>query len=230
MRVRELNLENIIVLLITLTPLQLLHAQNNCGDDCKVNNNFAVVLNAPVNSTAQVVGTGWGTVVGAGYNFNRRQAVIGEFLWNRVYALDGALQPLRTALQSSDLSGNSDLFTVTGNYRFELRGRSLGTYIIGGGGWYFRTTNLSKEVTVGAGTSCTTAWLWWGFTCASGAVTAGQTRGSSNSSALGANAGVGLTTRAGEAPYRVYTEARYHYAPTQNINTQFITVTLGIRY
>ena len=226
----ELNLRNIIILMIALTPLQLLHAQDNCGDECRLNDNVAMILNVPVNSTAEVVGIGWGTVGGIGYNFNPRQAVIGEFMWNRVYASSGQLRPLQTALQSTALSGNTDIFTVTGNYRYELRGRLLGTYLIGGGGWYLRDTNLSKAITVGPGTICTTAWLWWGFTCTSGTVTASQTVASSSSNALGANAGMGLTVRVGEAPYRLYTEARYNYAPTKNINTQFITVAVGIRY
>jgi hypothetical protein len=226
----ELNLRTIMILMIALTSVQLLHAQDDCSDECKLNDNVAMVVNVPVNSTAQVVGTGWGTVVGIGYNFNQRQAVIGEFLWNRVYASSGRLQPLQAALQSTDLSGNADIFAITGNYRYELRGRLLGTYLIGGGGWYLRNTNLSKAVTVGPGTICATAWLWWGFTCTSGTVTASQTVASSNSSALGANAGMGLTVRVGEAPYRLYSEARYNYAPTKNINTQFITVAVGIRF
>ncbi len=142
----------------------------------------------------------------------------------------GSCDRCRPLCNPRDLSGNADIFTITGNYRYELRGRLLGTYLIGGGGWYLRNTNLSKAVTVGPGTICTTAWLWWGFTCTSGTVTASQTVASSNSSALGANAGMGLTVRVGEAPYRLYTEARYNYAPTKNISTQFITVAVGIRY
>jgi hypothetical protein len=33
-----------------------------------------------------------------------------------------------------------------------------------------------------------------------------------------------------EAPYRFYVEARYHYAPTKNMSTHFMAITLGIRY
>ena len=226
----ELNLGNIIVLAIVLTPLQLLQAQDDCGDECKINANLAGVINLPVSSTAEAVGTGWGTDVGVGYNFNQRHAVIGQFLWNRVYATDQALQPLKATLQSGNLSGNADLYAITGNYRFELRGRLLGAYLIGGGGWYYRDTNLSKAVTSSFGATCTTAWRWWGFTCASGTVTAGQTVSSSGSSAWGANGGMGLTVRVAQAPYRLYSEARYHYAPTRNVNTEFITVAFGIRY
>lgn len=228
MRACKLNLRNIIILMIALTPLPLLHAQD-CDEECKVNDNVAMVLNVPVNSTAEVVSIGWGAVAGIGYNFNQHHALIGEFLWNRVNASSGQLQPLQAALQSTPLSGNADIFAVTGNYRYELRGRLLGTYLIGGGGWYLRNTSLSKTITVGPGTICRPAWLWWGFTCTSGTVTASQSA-SSNANALGANVGMGVTVRVGEAPYRFYTEARYNYAPTRNISTQFVTVAVGIRY
>jgi hypothetical protein len=60
-------------------------------------------------------------------------------------------------------------------------------------------------------------------------VTANQTR-ATGTSAWGVNAGVGLTLRVGEGPYRLYTEARYHYAPTKDVATQFFAVTVGIRY
>jgi hypothetical protein len=225
-----LKLRNIIALVIAVGPMQSLQAQDGCDNDCRINSNLAMVVNVPVNSTAQVLGTGWGGVGGVGYNFNQRNAVIGEFLWNRGWATGGALQPLEVVSQSGSLRGNADIFALTGNYRYERRGRLFGTYLIGGGGWYFRNTWLSGPVTSGVGAICTPTWLWWGFTCASGTVTAGQTRAGFNSNALGANAGVGLTVGVGRAPYRLYTEARYHYAPTKNINTQFLTITLGIRY
>jgi hypothetical protein len=46
----------------------------------------------------------------------------------------------------------------------------------------------------------------------------------------GGNAGGGFTFRVGDAPYRIYTEARYHYAPTAHVNSQFVTVTTGVRF
>jgi Outer membrane protein beta-barrel domain len=227
---RVVKLKNVIALVIALTPMQALQAQDGCDNDCKINSNLAMVVNVPVNSTAQVFGSGWGGVGGAGYNFNQRNAVVGEFLWNREWTSSGALQPLEAVAQSGGLSGHADLFVLTGDYRYEMRSRLLGTYFMGGGGWYFRNTSLSSHVTSGAGAACSPAWLMWGFTCTSGTVTPGQTRAGFNSNAFGANAGVGFTVRVGEAPYRFYTEARYHYAPTKNINTQFIAVTIGIRY
>jgi hypothetical protein len=123
-----------------------------------------MIVNTPVNPSAQAVGTGWGMAGGVGYNFDRRNALIGEFMWNRVYPSSGALQPLQTALQSKNLSGITDLYALTVSYRFELRGRLLGSYLIGGGGWYFRNTWLSTEVIPGTGISCGPTWRWWGYT------------------------------------------------------------------
>ena len=224
MQVCKLKFRNILVLAIALACLRTLQAQ-------EINSNLAMVLNLPVASTAQVAGTGWGAVGGVGYNFNERNAVIGEFMWNRMYPSGSVLQPLQTAASSSgNLNGNSNLYALTGNYRYELRGRMLGTYLIGGGGWYFRKNWLSREVTASPGTVCTPAWLWWGFTCTSGTVTANQPLATSTTSAWGANVGVGFTVRVGEAPYRFYTEARYHYAPTKGITTEFMAITVGIRY
>jgi hypothetical protein len=226
-----LRVSYIILVVIALASLQLLHAQDDRGYESKINSNLAMVVSMPVSSTAKVASTGWGATGGVGYNFNSRNALIGEFLWNRIYPSGGTLQPLQAAVpQSGSLNGNSNLYALTGNYRFELRGRLLGTYLIGGGGWYFRKTWLSRDVNTGSGTICTPTWLWYGFTCASGIVTANQTLASSSTNAWGGNAGIGFTFRVGEAPYRLYTEARYQYAPTKGISTQLMAITVGIRY
>jgi len=208
MQIHTLTMRNIVFLLIGLVPVPILHAQDDCVDDCRLNTNLAMIINVPVSSSAQVIGTGWGIVGGAGYNFNRHSAVVGEAMWNRVYPSGGALQPLQTALQSKELQGNTDFYALTANYRYELRGRLVGTYLIGGGGWYFRNTWLSKEVASGTGNVCTPVWRWFGYSCTSGTVNANQPPVTSISNAPGANGGVGITTRTGVAPYRFYAEAR----------------------
>src|ERR1700741_5214432 len=107
MRLFTLNLRNISLLVIPLALAHVLHAQDGCGDECRANTNVAMVINAPVSSSAKVVGTGWGIVGGAGYNFNKRNAIVSEFMWNRVYPTFGALQSLQRALQSKDLKANT---------------------------------------------------------------------------------------------------------------------------
>ena len=231
MKTCGLRMSVLISLLIAFVPVQTLLAQDECKGMCKVNSNVAMMLNLPMNQTGKVMGTGWGAGGGVGYNISQRNSLIGEFLWSRMYPSGGVLQPLQTAVpESGTLNGNSNLYGFTGNYRYELRGRLLGTYVIGGGGWYFRKNWLSRDVNLGAGTACTPAWLWWGFTCTSGTVTASQTLATSSTNAWGMNAGIGFTVRVSEAPYRLYTEARYHYVPTKNVSTQFVALSFGIRF
>lgn len=206
------------------------YAQNEGDDDPRANVNLGMTIGAPLNPTARFLNLGWGITYGTGYNFTRRHAVVGEFMWNHLYPSDAALDPVRVALQNPGIHGSGNLFAFTGNYRFELRGKALGTYFIGGGGLYYRTAELSERVTSSTSTICRPIWLWWGFTCTAGTVTSNQTIGSSSSSALGLNGGIGFTARVGEAPYRVYVETRYHYAPNKGIKTQLLGISLGIRY
>lgn len=231
----KLEARNIFLLAIALAvasthPLWA-QLESACEDHCKINTNIAGIVNVPLNPSATVASAGWGGVAGVGYNFSKRHAIIGEFMFNRVYPDANSRQLLRTVLENNNLNVFTDFYLLTGNYRYEVRGNFLGTYIIGGGGLYVRNTHLSESATVvGFGTPCTNPWLWWGFSCAGGVVSAGQTFASATSSALGGNAGGGMTFRVGGPPYRIYVEARYHYAPTRNINTQFVTVVVGMRY
>jgi hypothetical protein len=203
-----------------------LHAQD--GHE-KINSNFGAIVNVPLDLSATYLHTGWGLVGGAGYNLSNHHAAVAEFMWNRLSATNGALEPIRSA-SYPDIRGFSNLYALTGNYRLESQGKKFGTYFIAGGGLYYRTTNLSKLAVSGSGTPCSPAWLWWGFKCASGTVIAGQSIGSIGSNAFGVNGGIGFTARVGEEPWRVYVESRYHYAPNKNISTQLITLILGIRY
>jgi hypothetical protein len=209
------------------SSVAVVHGQDSSD---KVNSNLGLAISSPLNPTAQYVHTGWGVVGGVGYNFTSHHSFVGEFMWTRLDATDGALQPLRLALQAPNLSGQSNLYAITGNYRYELRGNTLGTYFIGGGGLYYRTTHLSERVLSASSTNCITAWSWWGFNCSSGSVSVNQTIAGGSSTALGVNGGVGFTARVGEAPYRLYLESRYHYAPNKPVNTQLVIFTFGIRY
>jgi len=103
--------------------------------------------------------------------------------------------------------------------------------LIAGGGIYYRNASLSKTVTPPAGTTCASAWTWWGFTCSSGTVVVATTHTGFSDAVFGGNAGVGFTIKVGDAPrYRLYFEARYHYIPSSTFITRVIPVTTGIRF
>ena len=219
-----------VILLLTGIFLGCASAQDELGEDSKVNTNLAFTITAPLNPTADFVNVGGGFVVGAGYNFSKRNSFIGEFMWNRLGGSDAALAPIRDALQTNNIDGHADVFAVTGNYRYELRGKTTGVYFIAGGGWYRRTTHISTNVATGSSVTCTPTWEWWGFECKTGTVTADQTLASSTSDVLGANGGIGVTFKVAEPRYRVYLEARYHYIPTSRVKTELIPVAVGIRF
>lgn len=201
------------------------------GDDNPAGNvHLGMPLGAPLNPMARFSDFGLGISTGGGYNFTRKHGVIGEFMWMHLFVPGDALSTIRSTSQDPTISGRGELYSFTGNYRFELRGKSLGTYLIAGGGLYYRTAELSHKVVTGNGVKCEPVWNWWGFTCSSGFVTGDQTIAGSSSSALGVNGGIGFTARVSEAPYRVYVESRYHFAPTKSVNTQLVVLTVGIRY
>lgn len=199
-------------------------------DNPRANVHLGAPIVIPLNPTAQAVHLGFGVNIGGGYNFTRKHGLVGEFLWNDLFPTNEALAKIRTALNDHTVDMSVGLMNLTGNYRYELRGRNLGAYAIGGAGMYYRHTSLSKEVTTGSGIVCAPTWEWWGFECTRGYVTENQTVGSWAATAPGFNGGFGITMRVGEPPYRFYIESRYHYAPNHRINTQLINITFGIRY
>jgi opacity protein-like surface antigen len=215
---------------LALAPTTI-YAQSGPGnDDPSFTDNLGMTISLPVQPTSQFVSAGLGINLGAGYNFDRHNALVGEFMWNWLYPSDGALEALRAAAQTPNIDGHGNLYALTANYKYELRGKLLGAYLIGGGGWYHRTTSLTMQIPSGTPAVCNPIWFWWGYSCSSGILTKNITVASSSSSAFGVNAGIGFTIRVGEPPYRFYVESRYHYAPTKNISTQVVAFTFGFRY
>jgi hypothetical protein len=218
-------------MLVIVCGSTLLSAQEyDFDENSRLNTNIAVPVVVPVNPTARFTNFGVGFTAGAGYNMSPRNAFVGEFMWNRLFPSNSAITPLRLALHSRSLKGYGNLLAFTGNYKFELRGKSRGTYFIGGGGFYYRSVTLSQEVVTGTTIACTPEWVFWGFACSSGVVSSDQTLASTSSAAPGFNAGMGFTIKVGEPRYRLYFEARYHYAATTPANTQLIPITFGIRF
>lgn len=206
-------------------------AQDEGGNDNpQITTSLGMPLSFPLNPTHQYVGLGLGVSASIGYNLDRRNALIGEFMWNWLYASDAALRPIRIALQSPNVSGYGNAFAFTANYRLELRGKTGGIYFIGGPGWIYRTATLSKPIPAGTTITCSQFWRWWGYDCAAGVVVTNLTEVHSDAGALGVNGGLGFTVRTGEAPYRAYVEWRYYFAPTGSVSTKLLTFNVGIRY
>jgi hypothetical protein len=223
--------EQAAALLILMCALVIpLEAQHDSEPIRRLNSNAGFIVTAPLSHSAAYTSVGWGVVYGAGYNISRRHSLIGEVMWNSLGPNAAALAPIRAASQDMSIQGHGNFVTLTGNYRLKLEGRVLGTYFMGGGGFYYRDVSLSRPVSVGDSVTCNPAWLWWGFSCSSGIVTAHQSLAGSTSTALGGNVGVGFTARIPDSSYSFYIETRYHYAPTKGAHTQLMPITLGVRF
>src|SRR5437899_7224884 len=54
MQIRKLSVRNIILLAIALVSVPLLQAQDDCGDECKLNSNLAMIVSVPVNPSLRL--------------------------------------------------------------------------------------------------------------------------------------------------------------------------------
>jgi hypothetical protein len=196
-------------------------------DFSKLNFNIGGGVTAPLNPTAQFVGVSGNFVAGAGYNINRSNAIIGEFMWAGLPPNNDVFHPINAPF------GNVNLYTLTANYRYsfdKIRGSRFGVYLIGGGGWYYRRTSVDRDFVVPPGTVCEPVFTWWGYACDPNGFVFTATLASRGVSAGGVNAGTGFSIRLSDSGWKFYTEARYHYAWSTRIPSTLIPVTFGIRF
>jgi Outer membrane protein beta-barrel domain len=208
----------------------LLAAAGAFAQDSKINSNLGMGLSVPLNPTAGLVGASVNAVVGVGYNINRHHSLVGQFMWSGLPANRNALLPVWNVVGATNIGSSSNLFAVTGNYRYQVQKKTFGVYVIAGAGVYYRQASLSRQVIVGAGTACSPSWAFFGYTCVSGVVSQDPTLISGGSTAPGANAGIGFTIRITEDGYKFYVESRYHYASTRGVATTLIPITLGFSW
>ena len=182
-------------------------------------------ITTPLNPTGAYAGVSGNFVMGAGYNLNKSNAIIGEFMWSGLPSNSFVLQPVQLP------QSHSNLYSLTANYRHQfdrIGGSPFGVYLMGGGGWYERYISF-KEYALPPATPCVPYWYWYGYGCAGGYVTS-QTVAKKGVSSGGLNTGVGFTIRFADSNLRFFTEARYHYAFSERIPTVLMPVTFGIRY
>lgn len=183
-------------------------------------------LSAPLNPTGAYAGMSGNFALGAGYNLNPSNAILGEFLWSGLPSNLTVINPVQAPHSSMNL------YSLTANYRHQfdrIKGSPFGLYFIGGGGWYHRYTSIDKNFVVPAYTPCLPIYDWWGYSCSDGYVQSVNVANKGVSS-LGLNSGVGFTIRLAESNIRFFAEARYHYAFSERIPTTLIPVTFGLRF
>ena len=177
----------------------------------------------PQSSTGDFANAGGHFVVGAGPNFGPLLGISGEFMWHDL----PIKREVINLIGVPDASARQYSVTVNGILRLPLKGR-LGAYVIGGGGWYRRSGELTAPTFV-AGTVCPGFWVWWG-SCVNGLFPADAVLASSTSDAFGGNIGGGLTYQIGGGNIKFYTEVRYHHAAHDKVDTDLLPLTFGFRW
>ena len=184
-------------------------------------------VSTPLNPTGAYTGLSGNFDVGAGMNLDKKNSIMGEFLWSGLPGSVFTLHPVDSP------TGSINLYSLGVNYRHHIdsvKGSPFGVYAIAGGGWYYRYSSIDKNYTVPPGTACAPYWGYWGYGCDPAGTVVSQTVAYRGRSSGGLNAGVGFTLRLSDSGFKFYTEARYHYAFTQGIATTLIPVTFGFRY
>jgi len=155
---------------------------------------------------------GWNYIMGTGYNFNRRLALLGEYSFNRF-----TIPPI-TAPTEQDFvpTGGIHIWSLTADPKFQYHASErMGAYLIAGGGLYRKS--------IQPGGSCAGS-------CAYAVAIAG-----------GANFGTGIALKPSEnSNAKFYAEIRYVWIDTKsqenftdtslNGNTAYIPITAGIRW
>ena len=183
-------------------------------------------ITTPLNPTGAYAGVSGNFVIGAGYNMNKSNAIIGEFMYSGLPSNLSVIQPVKLP------TSNINLYALTVNYRHQvdrIKGSAFGVYFVGGGGWYQRYITVDKNYTVPAAVPCSPYWDWYGYSCADGYVYS-ETVAKKGVSAGGINGGIGFTIRLADSNLKFFTEARYHYAFSERVPTTVVPVTFGIRY
>jgi len=196
---------------------------------------------APAGATAHYQTLSYKFSVGGGLNFNKNFGVLLQYDYDRMNVPSSIIQGMQNAYVNNGLASASDVAGLDANthlwslsinptYSFQGAGRS-GAYLVGGVGYYRKTTNFTLPST--------------SFFCDSfgfcQAYNTNQTVDQYTNGAVGVNGGVGLTYKVSNfSSNRLFAEARYvwvnnngdknQFYPPNGYRTGYFPVTVGLRW
>ena len=196
-------------------------AQNH-DEEGKFNFSMGGGLTVPMNPIAKFAGVGGSFLGSGGINLNQHNSILGQFMWNGLPPSVGAIEQL------NGISKNVNLYSMTADYKYRTGfGKTFGAYVILGGGWYYRNSNISRSEFINTPTVCQPIYGYYGFTCSNGFVnTVGVSTGTSS---IGVNGGVGMTVNI-KRGWKFFMESRYVYAASRFIATQVTPVVFGFEF
>lgn len=176
-------------------------------------------FNAPIGNDIPYITWGGNFTVGGGMHFNRVFALLAEYQFI-ADKLPGAL-----VQAGGGDTGNAHIQSITAAPVIDLMPKhATSVYLVGGGGWYYKSTNWNVLV----------GYDFYGYPVYA-------TANSFSSNQWGANGGFGISHRLGgvygEGTMKLFAEARYLWINTPKLGepnglgtTGLIPVTLGVRW
>jgi hypothetical protein len=176
-------------------------------------------FNAPIGNDIPYITWGANFTIGGGMHFSREFALLAEYQFI-ADKLPGAL----VAAGGGD-TGNAHIQSITATPILDLMPKhTTGVYLVGGGGWYYKSTNWNVLV----------GYDFYGYPVYA-------TANSFSSNQFGVSGGFGLSHRMGgvygDGTAKLFAEARYLWIDTPRIGepnglgtTGLIPVTIGVRW
>jgi Outer membrane protein beta-barrel domain len=186
-------------------------------------------FNAPIGNDHPFITWGGNFNLGAGVRFSRRVSALLEYQYMSNKLPGAFIAAANTGCGLCGITGgNAHFNSITGSPVIDLTPHlSNGAYLVGGWGWYHKSTNFSSPEPV--------------FSPYYGYYYENVTVASFTSNQWGANGGLGLYHRFGgmygEGKSMIFAEARYTFIHTPPITatnglgtTELIPVTIGFRF
>lgn len=176
----------------------------------------------PQSTSANFANNGADFVVGGGPNLTRYLGLDAEFMWHELPIKRNIVEDIGVP------NARARVYAVTLNAIVPIPTHGkIGFYVIGGGGWYHRSGELTAPAIV-PGEICDPFYVWWGG-CVDGFVPGQKVLASSNSDSFGPNVGGGITYKF-DWGLKLFGEVRYHHASHDKIDTDLLPLTFGVRW
>jgi hypothetical protein len=222
------------------------------AQDRPVSVNFGAGVTFPVGDVASSFDAGWNGAPGVTFNISPTVGVQAEYGYHRMTGPERTITVTPgpgTGVGSNQLiEANHQIHNLSFNLVYtptNLSGSDspVGAYVLGGGGWYHRTIQLTSPA-VGYTTICDPYWL----VCYPAAVPVDRIIGDRSRDDFGFSLGGGITFG---TDAKFYVEARWHYVfgkditPDTNVNppagqincsqgcstsAQYFPITFGVRW
>jgi opacity protein-like surface antigen len=162
---------------------------------------------------------GWNISFGAGYHVTSRFSIGAQVMYNGLGVSSGVLQELAVP------DGNARIWSVTAEPRLTFRPRHKFTpYVVGGVGYYRRVVEFTEPSLAAA----VVFDPFFGFFPA--LIPANHVLGRVIRDGVGGNAGFGFQVPVGQRGFKIFTEARFHYAGNGGVPTRMLPLTVGFRF